>query len=1058
MKYLQLYNEHEKRKFKSFQKEKQADRDKKEEEERKKSWGSYTNASNYNGGRSSYNYSNSYRSAVWSTKEGGFWSDSKTWEDGIIPGSESKVLINGPVILDNAEPIVDCYNLSIIYGKSLIISSGVVLTVSNDFYNYGTLELQDGDSTSKTSLFVGNSVKYGEDSHVKDGLNTIIKLDKKSPSSTTYTDKVKEELPKLDFLIKRLFPNVKEEDLPTLAICIVKDKSDLSYNKEYMITDIERDSITVINDLDLEHLYSKKLFRLFIKYNFDVCVFPKSGYGDTVDNKGKKIFGQGYGMTKNKPYKIIGEAAFTEYERWEIIDDNGFRVSYPKKIFTPPIKFNYDTLSFSKGKSVNENISVGSINEIQRKFKSFQKEKQIERDKKEEEERRKTYSYSSPTNYYKPSQSMTKKSKWSTKKGGNWSNPKTWEDGVVPSYKDDILIYGDVILDLGLKYLSCKNLTIGFNASLTISSGVILNSFGDVRVYGDLVLQDGTKNIATTLIVSGKLERGLTQATIEIGKNAVIRNSKGVQNWGDKEIVDKNNTDFIIAVCLVTNRVDCFINKEYDVLEIGDNSIEIFNNNQDVKSYPKYWFRLYKKLDTNLYVYPRPIYADVYDKNGNLITENGYSLTLNKTYKILGESVPGDFERYEIVNDREQRVGYSKGLFNTPFKLSESVQYLKEGQRKFKSFQPEKQAEIDKKEEEERKKSYKPTYGRNNYRDRGRNKPQRQIDRERINQPITPSRPPSKKIINSTKAGGEWRLPSTWIGGSVPTGIDNVIIIGDVILDNSNYYKTCSNLFIYEHGSLIISSCVVLSVDGDFTNRGYVALEDGDNIDDKFSYTGLIVKGKALTAAGAKMDRGRYTIFKTKNSVYTNKDESNSVIPNIKKDKPKSVETKVVVEPESQKDKPISDIIDAHVDKIKLLFPGFDLSFLKNKVNCVANTRMLPISSGLTSGKDYTVIFNTHMDFLQVVNDNGYKKEYKKSWFRIWKKYDFYAWAMPQEKYCTGEFKLIRKPYFLLGESVSNQDISKPINNYEIIDDSGTRRCYPKYWFSLPFKVERRDK
>lgn len=57
MEYLQTFNEHQKRKFKSFQKEKQDAIDKKEEEERRKSYGNYGSSYNY-GGWSEYDEDN----------------------------------------------------------------------------------------------------------------------------------------------------------------------------------------------------------------------------------------------------------------------------------------------------------------------------------------------------------------------------------------------------------------------------------------------------------------------------------------------------------------------------------------------------------------------------------------------------------------------------------------------------------------------------------------------------------------------------------------------------------------------------------------------------------------------------------------------------------------------------------------------------------------------------------------------------------------------------------------------------------------------------------------
>ncbi len=89
--------------------------------------------------------------------------------------------------------------------------------------------------------------------------------------------------------------------------------------------------------------------------------------------------------------------------------------------------------------------------------------------------------------------------------------------------------------------------------------------------------------------------------------------------------------------------------------------------------------------------------------------------------------------------------------------------------------------------------------------------------------------------ITSTTSGGNWSETNTWIGGVVPTASDNVIINGEVVLDQNS---ECNDLFI-NAGKILRSSTGFyqnLTVNGNLSNSGTIQNNDDTDLN-------LILKG-----------------------------------------------------------------------------------------------------------------------------------------------------------------------------------------------------------------------
>ncbi|MER3329426.1 MAG: hypothetical protein RIF34_07605, partial [Candidatus Kapaibacterium sp.] len=86
------------------------------------------------------------------------------------------------------------------------------------------------------------------------------------------------------------------------------------------------------------------------------------------------------------------------------------------------------------------------------------------------------------------------------------------------------------------------------------------------------------------------------------------------------------------------------------------------------------------------------------------------------------------------------------------------------------------------------------------------------------------------KTITSTPQGGEWKVATTWVGGQVPTKVDDVVITSLVIANGGSYSTStylAKNLTVNNGGKILREGAgsggyVILEVNGNLTNNGEI--------------------------------------------------------------------------------------------------------------------------------------------------------------------------------------------------------------------------------------------
>jgi hypothetical protein len=326
MKYLESYNqdqkvnEHQKRKFKSFQKEKQADRDKKEEEERRKNWNSSYNSGgySYSGHGGGYGY-NTVTKTIYSSAMGGKWSDSNTWmgRDTSYPSYKDNAVVNGAVYIESTSNWAGCKDLLIRSDATLTIGSGVMLSISGELENNGTIILENGEENrfGYKKITRISCKKYKKTTGKIETKGEFTKIEIEGYGENQQTEVQSFEVYYHEQAFKDLFPKLDIDELPIKAICIVIGADGIANNNVYDVTsDVSFQYVSVINDLNKNVSYPKLFFTLFRSYNFQnttqiliMSTLLKETKGMNVNNlyrlEGESLDGKNYIIINNKKSK-----------------------------------------------------------------------------------------------------------------------------------------------------------------------------------------------------------------------------------------------------------------------------------------------------------------------------------------------------------------------------------------------------------------------------------------------------------------------------------------------------------------------------------------------------------------------------------------------------------------------------------------------------------------------------------------------------------------------------------------------------------------------------------
>ena len=119
------------------------------------------------------------------------------------------------------------------------------------------------------------------------------------------------------------------------------------------------------------------------------------------------------------------------------------------------------------------------------------------------------------------------------------------------------------------------------------------------------------------------------------------------------------------------------------------------------------------------------------------------------------------------------------------------------------------------------------------------------------------------KTITSTPQGGEWKVATTWVGGQVPTKVDDVVITSLVIANGGSYSTStylAKNLTVNNGGKILREGAgsggyVILEVNGNLTNNGEIVdLNDWFDIKVFGSITNDgVMKPRTITLLGSNI-------------------------------------------------------------------------------------------------------------------------------------------------------------------------------------------------------------
>lgn len=102
----------------------------------------------------------------------------------------------------------------------------------------------------------------------------------------------------------------------------------------------------------------------------------------------------------------------------------------------------------------------------------------------------------------------------------------------------------------------------------------------------------------------------------------------------------------------------------------------------------------------------------------------------------------------------------------------------------------------------------------------------------------------STKEIRSTKEGGSWCSPNTWVSKEIPAENDNVIIDGEVLVNcpafaDSLFLNPTANLVINSTDSLQCHYVKFIEIDskkGNIHNNGKIIVEEKQVVEEEVAY------------------------------------------------------------------------------------------------------------------------------------------------------------------------------------------------------------------------------
>ncbi len=437
----------------------------------------------------------------------------------------------------------------------------------------------------------------------------------------------------------------------------------------------------------------------------------------------------------------------------------------------------------------------------------------------------------------------------STSSGGNWSDTTTWVGYVVPTESNDVVIAGNVYVDMEAK---CKNLTVNSGKTLTRDGySRTLYVTGDLTNNGVITKESFTIDIAGNAINNGVWELGGIRFS---GTNDNTISMAAGKSY-DKMTIIKSDTNSYLIIGSDSKYNQCSFNingNNYNNIRIKSgsnyvmdmmktstlNGIKFNGSGSELKdAVMANGYNGVASYIENVKLKGKTVIAgdNVHFINSNVIVEDtltrdGYSRTLyvtgdltnngvitkeSFTIDITGNAVNNGVWKQGTVSmdgTTDQTFNNADSLY-AGFRLKANVSSATTWQwyKNDTAVSGAKAQNYDINAAKDNSILYGVYYCQT---DAGKSRK------------ITLQKGSSANVITSTTSGGYWKDTSTWVGGIIPTENDDVVIDGNVILDG--YGHACKNLNINSGDTLynISTSSNHLKIHGNVLNNGVVLVKD----------------------------------------------------------------------------------------------------------------------------------------------------------------------------------------------------------------------------------------